>query len=94
MRILGIQQHATWGGGTTGSNNKGTFTTKYTKINHTLIHKSTKPINHYPTGVLFIRGVFKNMGNFVLKGDKSNYESNKHIKDNEEKGKKQYLGSL
>jgi len=34
------------------------------------------------------------MGNFVLKGDKSNYESNKHIKDNEEKGKKQYLGSL
>jgi len=35
------------------------------------------------------------MGNtFIPKINKSNYESSKHIKDSEEKGKKQYLGSL
>ena len=35
------------------------------------------------------------MGNsFISKSNKSNYESSKHIKDNEERGKKQYLGSL
>ena len=35
------------------------------------------------------------MGNiFIPKRNKSNYESSKRIKDSEEKGKKQYLGSL
>jgi len=35
------------------------------------------------------------MGNsFISKSNKSNYESSKQIKDNEERGKKQYLGSL
>jgi len=54
MWISRIQQHVTWGGGTTDDNNKDTFTTKHTKTNHTSIHKST------------IRGVFKNMGNSFI----------------------------
>jgi len=82
------------GGGTTGSNNKCTFTTKYTKINHTLIHKSTKLINHYPLSSLHKRDFQKHRQLFYSQKKKSNYESRKHIKDNEEKGKRQYLGSL
>ena len=94
MWISKIQQHATWGGGTTDDNNKDTFTTKHTKTNHTLIHKSSKLINHHPLCSLHKRGFQKHGQLFYSKSNKSNYESSRHIQDSEEKGKKQYPGSL
>jgi len=41
-----------------------------------------------------MRGFQKHGQLFYSKSNKSNYESSKHIKDSEERGKKQYLGSL